>query len=165
MSFIPTLGTMIFGLIAGGWLITDRPMTQILKRLLLAGVIGLTAGWLLDATAICPNVKRIWTPSWTLFSGGWCFLLMAGFYWIMDVCEYRRGAFWLTVIGMNSIAAYLIAHLFDGFLSRNLTTHLGTGFFALLGESYEPLLHGAAVLLLYWLILYWMYRKRLFLKI
>jgi predicted acyltransferase len=66
---------------------------------------------------------------------------------------------------MNSIAAYMIAHLFDAFIFKNLATHLGSGFFAVMGEAYAPLFHGAAVLLIYWLMLFWMYRKKLFLKI
>jgi predicted acyltransferase len=165
LSFVPTLATMILGLIAGDWLKADRPAAQTLKRLLLAGGAGLAAGWLLDVIGICPNVKRIWTPSWVLFSGGWCFLFMAAFYWVVDVQGRQRWAFWLIVIGMNSIAAYMIAHLFDAFIFKNLATHLGSGFFAVMGEAYAPLFHGAAVLLIYWLMLFWMYRKKLFLKI
>ena len=165
LSFIPTLGTMILGLAAGNWLIADRPAPETLKRLLVAGGIGLAAGWLLDAAGLCPNVKRIWTPSWTLFSGGWCFLLMAGFYWLIDVRGWRRWAFWLVVVGTNSIAAYMIAHLFDAFIFANLTIHLGPEFFAMFGEAFKPLFHGAAVLLSYWLILFWMYRNKVYIKI
>jgi len=62
-------------------------------------------------------VKRIWTPCWTLFSGGLCFLFLAGFCWIVETRGYRKWAFPLIVIGMNSMAAYLIAHLFDRFIS------------------------------------------------
>jgi predicted acyltransferase len=110
-------------------------------------------------------VKRIWTPSWVLYSGGWCFLLLAGFYWVIDVVKVRCWAFPLVVIGVNSIAAYMIAHLFDAFIARSLTTHLGAGLFQIMGAAYQPLLHGAATLLVMWLILYWMYRRKLFLKI
>jgi predicted acyltransferase len=66
---------------------------------------------------------------------------------------------------MNSIAAYCSDHLFDDFFSKNLTTHLGPNFFGLLGDAYEPFLHGAATLLVAWLILFWMYRRKLFLRI
>jgi len=110
-------------------------------------------------------VKRIWTPSWTLFSGGWCFLLLAAFYWVMEVRGWRRWAFPLVVIGMNSIAAYCSDHLFDDFIYKNLTTHLGTRFFAAFGPGYEVLAHGAAQLLVAWLLLFWMYRRKIFLRI
>ena len=64
-----------------------------------------------------------------LFSGGWCLLLLAGFYLIMDVWNRRSWAFPLVVVGMNSIAAYLIAHLFVEFISKTLPLHLGRQFF------------------------------------
>ncbi|MCW5559799.1 MAG: DUF5009 domain-containing protein, partial [Verrucomicrobiae bacterium] len=107
----------------------------------------------------------IWTPSWVLYSGGWCFLLLAGFYAVIDLAGVGGWSFPLRVIGMNSIAANSMAHLFDGFLARNLKTHLGKDFFAFAGQAYEPFFHGAAVLGLLWLILYWMYHRKIFLRI
>lgn len=157
LSFIPTLGTMILGLVAGRWLRASSPEIPY-RRFLAAGAIGLAAGALLHYAGICPVVKRIWTPSWTLFSGGACFLLLAAF------CRMKAW-FPLVVIGTNSIAAYLIAHLFDEFITRSFRTHLGNGVFQVFGPAYQPLLLGSAVLLAFWLILFWMYRRKLFLKI
>jgi predicted acyltransferase len=164
LSFIPTLGTMILGLIAGRWLRASAPRIP-MQRLLIAGVIGIAAGLLLHFTGICPVVKRIWTPSWTLFSGGACFLLLALFSWVIDVKGYRKWAFPLIVIGVNSIAAYMIAHLFEHFLISSFRTNVGVNAFRIFGAGLEPLLLGFAVLLSYWLILFWMYRRKLFLKI
>ncbi len=110
-------------------------------------------------------VKRIWTPSWVLYSGGWCFLFLAGFYAVIDLWGLRLWAFPLRVIGMNSIAAYCMANLFDRFVAKNLRIHLGENVFKVFGEGYAPLLHGAGVLLVLWLILLWMYRRKLFLRI
>ena len=67
LSFIPTLGTMVLGLAAGRWLRSASPQIP-MKRLLMAGAIGIASGLLLHATGICPIVKRIWTPGWTLFT-------------------------------------------------------------------------------------------------
>jgi len=164
LSFIPTLGTMILGLIAGRWTRASAPAIP-MKKYLWAGVAGISAGLLLHLTGICPVVKRIWTPSWTLFSGGACFLLLAAFCWLIEIKGYRKWAFPLVVIGMNSIAAYLIAHLFDDFISSSFRIHLGEHFFAFLGTGLEPLLHGLAVLGVFWLILDWMYRRKVFLRI
>jgi predicted acyltransferase len=164
LSFIPTLGTMILGLVAGRWLRASAPQIP-MKRLLLAGVIGVAAGLLLHFTGICPVVKRIWTPSWTLFSGGVCFLFLAGFSWIVDVKGYKKWAFPLVVIGMNSIAAYMIAHLFERFIIDSFRINLGPNVFQIFGSGLEPLVQGAAVLLVYWLILFWMYRRKLFLRV
>ncbi len=164
LSFIPTLGTMILGLVAGRWLRASAPQIP-MKRLLLAGVIGVAAGLLLHFTGICPVVKRIWTPSWTLFSGGVCFLFLAGFSWIVDVKGYKKWAFPLVVIGMNSIAAYMIAHLFERFIIDSFRINLGPNVFQIFGSGLEPFVQGAAVLLVYWLILFWMYRRKLFLRV
>ena len=165
LSFIPTLGTMILGLIAGGVLRSARSSPAKVKWLAIAGVISLAAGVALGWLGICPVVKRIWTPSWVLYSGGWCFLLLAAFYAVIDLWNSKRWAFPLVVIGMNSIAAYCIAHLFEGFTATALKTFLGQDAFKLLGNAYEPFVHGAAVLFVLWLLLFWMYRRKIFLRI
>jgi predicted acyltransferase len=165
LSFIPTLGTMILGLIAGNVFRSKREPLSKVKWFVIAGVIGLVSGWLIGRLGICPVVKRIWTPSWVLFSGGWCFLLMAAFYTLIDVKGLKRWAFPLVVIGMNSIAAYCIAELLPGFFSATLKTHLGQNSFKVVGEAYEPLLLGGCVLVVYWVILFWMYRRKIFLRI
>ena len=165
LSFIPTLGTMILGLIAGGVLRASRSASAKVKWLIIAGALSLLAGVALNWLGICPVVKRIWTPSWVLFSGGWCFLFLAGFYLLMDVLNYKRWAFALVVIGMNSIAAYCIDHLCEDFIRENLTTNLGKHFYELFGQAYAPLFFGALTLLAFWLMLYWMYRRKLFLRI
>lgn len=165
LSFIPTLGTMILGLIAGGIVRSDRAARAKVKWLAAAGVIGLVAGAALGWLGVCPVVKRIWTPSWTLFSGGWCFLLLAGFYVLADIWGRKKLVFPLVVIGMNSIAAYCMAHLIEGFIVSSFRTYLGADAFKVLGAPYESLLRGAAVLLVFWLILYWMHRRKIFLRI
>jgi heparan-alpha-glucosaminide N-acetyltransferase len=164
LSFIPTLGTMILGLAAGRWFRAFAPKIPI-KRFVIAGVIGIAAGLLLHFTGICPIVKRIWTPAWTLFSGGICFLFLAAFSWVIDVKGFRKWSFPLVVVGVNSIAAYLIAHLFEDFIKSSLHIHLGSRLFQIFGTAYEPFLLGFAVLLMYWVLLFWMYRRKIFLKI
>ena len=165
LSFIPTLATMILGLLAGGVLRRTGSGPMKVAWLAIAGCIGLACGWGLGELGICPVVKRIWTPSWVLYSGGWCFLFLAALFAVLDIAKVRFWAFPLRVIGMNSIAAYCMAGLFESFIARNLTTHLGDKPFAVAGHAFEPLLHGAGVLLVLWLILFWMYRRKLFLRI
>ena len=69
------------------------------------------------------------------------------------------------MIGTNSIAAYLIAHLWDGFIERTLVTHLSAGIFHIVRTGFEPLLKGAAILLILWLFLAWMERRKIFLRV
>ena len=164
LSFIPTLGTLLLGLQAGQWFRAAAPRIPV-KRFFVAGALLVAAGLLLHFTGICPIVKRIWTPSWTLFSGGVCFFFVAAFSWIIDVKGYRRWAFPLVVVGMNSIAAYLMAHLWEDFIVSSLHIHLGDQVFRIFGAGLEPFMVGVAVMTIYWLLLYWMYRRKLFLRI
>jgi heparan-alpha-glucosaminide N-acetyltransferase len=165
LSFIPTLGTMLLGLIAGGWLRGEGGPRGKLGRLILAGVVGVALGLALDRLGICPIVKRIWTPSWVLFSGGICFGVLGVLYALIDLTGYTGWTYPLRVIGRNSIAAYCLAHLIDDFLRSSFRTHLGKDIFHHWGNAYEPLASGAAILLVYWLILFWMDRRRIYLKV
>src|SRR5690242_21617132 len=116
----------------------------------------LGAARVLDVTGVCTVVKKNSTPSWVLFSWGWSFLLLAGFYLVMDAARLRAWAFPLVVVGMNSIAAYVIAHLWVKFIEQALPRHFGRRWMTAAGAAYEPLIWGAAVLLVEWLILWWM---------
>ena len=134
LSFIPTLGTMILGLAAGRWFRESAPVIPI-KRFVAMGAALIATALLLHALGVGPIVKRIWTPSWVLFSGGMCFLLLAAFSEIIDVKGYRKWAFPLVVVGMNSIAAYLIAHMRERFVLSSLAIHLGHRTFQVLGDG------------------------------
>jgi predicted acyltransferase len=164
LSFIPTVGTMLLGLAAGRWLRSSEPAIP-MKRFLQAGAALIAVALLLHFGHICPIVKRIWTPAWTLFSGGVCFLFLAAFSWVIEVKNRRGWAFPLAIVGMNSIAAYLIAHLWEDFIVNSFHIHLGQRPFAILGLGLQPLLLGIAVMLAYWLVLYWMFKRKLFLRI
>lgn len=165
LSFIPTLGTMILGLLTGEWLKSSRTHLEKLKGMAAAGVALIAAGWLLHVAGICPVVKRIWTPAFTLWSGGIVVLMLAAFYALMELKGWVKWAFPLMIVGMNSIAAYIMAHTMEGYLMSALKTHLGEAAFGVLGEGLRPVLMGASVLLIFWLILYWMFRKRILIRI
>jgi predicted acyltransferase len=166
LSFIPTLGTMILGLFAGKVLKSDKSQQEKIKFFVTSGVILLLAGVVLYFTGINPIVKRIWTPAWTIFSGGICFLFLAFFYTVVDVWQKRKWSFFLMVIGVNSIAAYVIA---DGgmrsFIADSLYIHLGQQYDQVFGLPYATVVKGIIVLFLMWLILYWMYKRKIFIKI
>ena len=165
LSFIPTLGTMLLGLLAGRKLKTATTDQSRLKFFITVGLALLAVGLAVHFAGINPLVKRIWTPAWTLFSGGWCFLLLAFFYLVIDVAGFKNYAFPLLVIGINSIAAYLIADGFSPFISKSFAIHLGPTYHHIFGLPYATLVKGTLVLLVEWWILYWMYRNKIFLKI
>jgi predicted acyltransferase len=210
LSFVPTLGTMILGLIAGGWLrgrgeeagtrsqgiavANTNPKSKIqnpksahsplrtIASFIVTGLVLITLGLLAHGAMqvpyakgwenvvftndpLCPCVKRIWTPSWTLYSGGWCFILLAGFYALIDAARVSSWSFPLRVIGANSIAAYILAHGPDRFIRDSLMVHFGSHWMDAFGAAYQPLLIGGAVLAIEWLILYWLYRQRIHIRI
>ena len=120
---------------------------------------------MLDAAGICPSVKRIWTPSWAIFSAGWTCLLLAGFYGAIDIKGHRGWSFPLLVVGMNSIAMYCMAHLFEHFIRDSLKIHLGRHVFEMFGTAYAPIMERVAILFVLWLICLWMYTRKIFLRI
>jgi predicted acyltransferase len=165
LSFIPTLATMILGLIAGQWLRSFSIGTILLKKLVVTAAILFAIAVLLDLTGINPIVKRIWTPAWTLFSGGWCFLLLAAFYFVVDL-KHKKGWFtMLIIIGSNSIAAYLLADTLTGFIRHSFEIHLGSEYDLLFGSPYRTLVSGLMILLVEIWILRSMYKKKIFIKI
>jgi heparan-alpha-glucosaminide N-acetyltransferase len=165
LNFIPTLGTMILGLIAGRVLQAGAGRWSTARSLTFMGVAFLASGWFLDRVGICPIVKWIWTPSWVLFSGGWCFMLLAAFHAAVDLLDNRRSAFPLIVIGANSIVAYLLAELYPAFAFNGLHRLVGIEPFTIFGAAYEPAVYGSVIVLGYWLVLFGMYRRRLFLRV
>ena len=165
LNFIPSLATMIFGMIVGRLLRDDIALTQKLKRLVIFGVAGIVLGKTVDFVGLCPIVKRVWTPSWALFSGGWVVLLLALFVAVVEWRGWKRWVFPLVVAGMNPITLYCMWQLMGGWVRDNLRIHLGQQIFESFGKVYAPIFERSATLLVFWLILWWMYRRRIFLRI
>lgn len=165
INFIPSLATMLFGLMCGELIRSSRSHRQKLKILALAGVSGLILGQVLNLTGVCPIVKRIWTPSWALFSTGWCCLILAALYGVIDVLNWRKWAFPLVVVGMNSIAIYVMGMTLKSWAGKTLQTHLGPDIFKLFGDTCVPMVQHTLVGLMFWLACYWMYRQKFFVRI
>jgi predicted acyltransferase len=165
LNFIPSLATMIFGLLAGGVLKSDRAGKDKLRVLIIYGLSGVILGALLHLLGICPLVKRIWTPTWAIYSAGWVTLMLAGLYYVIDLKGYRRWTFPFVVVGMNSIAMYVLVHVTVEYISGALRIHLGSRAFECPSPAFAPITVGAATLVILWLILFWMYRRRIFLRI
>lgn len=186
LNFIPSIATMIFGVLAGQWLRTENTARVKVQALFLIGVLAIVAGTALDGS-VCPIVKRIWTPSWAIFSAGWTLLLLALFYTVIDGAGYRRWAFPLVVVGANSIAIYMMSQLMKPFVLRMVTVHLVPLWKALASSEradgwvyqvsgihlrpepfsglHGPIFERLAVLAVFWLTCLWMYRQRIFIKI
>lgn len=132
---------------------------RVVRNLLLAGavLIGISLLWSLQM----PIIKRVWTGSMTLFSGGLCFLLMGLFYYWIDYKGHTNGLNWLKIYGMNSITAYILGEVVN---FRCIAASVSYGLEQYMGDYYAVWLSFANYLIVF-LILRMMYKHRVFLKI
>ena len=161
LNFVPSLVTMLMGLMCGERLRREGSSKKKLRDLVVVGVALTTAGMLLGLGA-CPIVKRIWTPSWTIWSGGIVILMLAGFYAIVDVAGWRKWGVPLTIVGMNSILVYLLFQLSSPWIRETLARHTNPEWFT---GTYGPMVGRGGVLLVIWLLCWWLWRQKVFLRI
>ncbi|HEX4142520.1 MAG TPA: DUF5009 domain-containing protein [Pirellulales bacterium] len=161
LNFIPSIATMLLGLMAGELLRGAQTQRRKVLWLIAGGAVCLAAGLGLGLT-IVPIVKKIWTPSWALVSGAAALWLLAVMYWVIDVRGFRRWAYPLVVVGANSILMYLMSQLMTGWIFTNLKITFGSAAF---DGTYGPIVHRVAVLAVLWMICFWLYRQRVFIKI
>ncbi|MBZ5857183.1 acyltransferase family protein [Flavihumibacter profundi] len=158
---LPALCLAIMGSIAGD--VLSEPGIAAyskLKNLLLFGVICIGIGlvWNLHF----PINKRLWSSSFIMLTGGMSFLLLSLFYWVIDILQFKKWAFFFVVIGMNSITIYLAYHFIDfGFTSKLLFE----GLYVNSPEAWHLVFQSLGALVLVWVFLYILYRKKIFVKI
>jgi predicted acyltransferase len=156
----PALCLTILGSLAGDILRSDRKESRKVMILLLSGLacIGIGHLWGLHFRIS----RRLWTSSFILVSGGWAFIFMTFFYWLIDVMKYQKWAFFFKVIGVNSLATYLLYHFIDYFKSSYM---IFFGLYASTPEPWHEVFEAIGALILVWLTLYFLYRKKIFLKV
>ncbi len=165
INFIPSLATMLIGLMCGELLRTSLLGIKKLGLIAAAGMAGIALGMLLDASGVCPSVKRIWTPAWALYSSGICCLILAGLYGVVDVLGFRAWTWPLMIVGVNSIAVYMMSQLLKPWMARTLETHFGSRVFTWAGPLWEPTVAACLVGLCFWIVCWWMYRQKIFVRI
>ncbi len=154
---LPTISTTIVGMLLGELLMTNRSTASKMKTIGMVGLSGVVLGWALNP--VIPIVMKIWTTSYGLASAGFACLMFLVFYWLVDVRGYRKLAFPFLVIGMNAVAIYMSESIIPWSNIVAIFTHSLGG---TLG-SFTPLFHAIAVLTIEWLVLYWMYERKIFL--
>lgn len=159
LSGLGFAATVLMGVLAGHVLRSALSPYRKFLCLILSGVGCVLAGWVWGLAF--PVVKHLWTSSFVLFSGGLCLLLLAVFYLIIDIWGKRRWAFVFKVIGMNAIVVYMATRLFD---FRILSDIFLDGLERFLGNGF-PLVQAVGGFGVVWLILYFMYKQRIFIKI
>lgn len=162
--------TALLGVLAGQVLMSEAQPWAKVRRLLGLGIACLALGWIWGYVLPSPLrfavIKNRWTSSFVLIAGGWSFLLLGLFYLVVDLWRVRRWAFFFKVIGANAIFAYMATALFSWqrqVFRQAAEVFLG-GLQPYVGRWYETLVALGAFMVL-WLILYWMYRKKTFVKI
>jgi predicted acyltransferase len=161
INAISSTATILFGVLAGELLRREWPASRKLLLLGLAGVSGIALG--LALSPLIPINKKIWTASFTLFAGGCTSLLLLVFYGIIDVLHWRRWTFPLVVVGMNSIAIYVVAGVFGSNIRRAWESFLGVPLHEV--PLAAPVILAALTVVGEWLFCYWLYRRRIFFKV
>jgi predicted acyltransferase len=160
---IPTTAHTMWGVLAGQVLRGVLPARQKIRTLAVAGLIGVAAGYALNP--LTPIIKRICTSSFVIVSGGWCLLALAVSYWLVDVKGKRSGAKFFAIVGMNPIFIYLFQETGGARWLDRLVRPFTTGFFGWTGHLPAEMLTSAGAWALMWLMCYWLYKKRILIKI
>ncbi len=161
---VSSTATILFGLLTGQLLRSGLTSLNKLAILTLVGLLGLAAGWLLSGGVGAwypppvPMIKRLWTASFCLWAAGWTFLMLAFFYLVIDVIGFRWWSFPFIVVGMNSIAMYVIATLFRQPITRGIRLY----FF---NPDTWPVWTAVVVMLIEWWWCFFLYRRKVFFKV
>ncbi len=163
LSTLPAIAATLCGVLTGQWLDSNRSTTQKVTRMFAAGATALVAGevW----SAWFPINKNLWTSSYVLFTAGCALLCLAVFYWITDIRQHRG---WWTlpfvIFGTNAIAAYVLSELlgipfgWQDFIFQHCFAHV-------FSPPMASLLYSLTIVGLCFLPVWWMYRRRIFLKV
>ena len=159
---VSAISTALIGTLAGDFVRRkDISSARRSGLLLAAGVAFAFAAWALDG--ILPVNKKLWSPTFVLAAGGYSLILFSVFFWICDVRRWRAWAFPLRVVGMNSIAIYFLVRIVPvrpvvDFFFGGILSNLPKG-------AWPNLFVAAASLAIWWCILLFLYRKKVFFKV
>lgn len=162
-STLPAIGTALLGMFTGEFLLSDylrdKPYRKVVY-LVIAAVLLMIIGKVWNI--VFPINKNLWTSSFVCFVGGLSLLLFSIFYLIIDVLEFRKWAFVFVVIGMNPITIYLTERIVN---FRAASKFFFGGFTAILPGTWAPFIDGIGITAVAWVFLYFLYKKKIFLKI
>lgn len=150
--------TVLLGAFAGRILQADQPVRRRLIALIAAGVTCAAAGWIWSYWL--PLNRHLWTSSMILWSGGLSFLLVAAFYWVIDVAGYKRWSLPLVILGANALVAYVLDEVFGRVISDTLVLNLAHQF----SQPYNELIRATGEVGLMWLLVWYLYQKRTFVR-
>jgi heparan-alpha-glucosaminide N-acetyltransferase len=160
LNFIASTVWTLSGVWVGRLLMGNRTDREKMKLLIASMVLAFAFG--LTLRPWIPMIKQLCTPSFILYSLGWVLFMLICFYWIVEIRGWRRPVFPLLVVGMNSIFIYSLGEVLRPWLDRAVGVF--TFHFGLMG-SFAPVAQSCAVLLVMWYLCYWLYKRRIFLRL
>lgn len=160
---IPTTAHTIWGVLAGQWIMSDRSPAKKVRVLALTGAAAVVAGFAL--TPVSPMIKRICTGSFVIASGGFCLLMLAFSYWLIDVKRIRAWAVFFNIVGMNSLFIYLFTQTGGTSWLAHLVEPFAKGFLGWTGELPTEIIISLAAWALLWAMCFWLYRRKILIKI
>ncbi|MFH1964236.1 MAG: DUF5009 domain-containing protein [Acidobacteriota bacterium] len=161
LNAVPATVTIISGMMVGRVVGSTWPAKRIMQILAAAGFSGIVLGFMLSP--LIPIIKHIWTASFTLYSAGIIILGLLLVYWMVEVKKWTRWTYIPVVVGMNSIFAYIIFQL-----ARGSVEDAVMAFIRPLAEAMGPwgeVFHSLLSLAVIWYVLYFFYKRRIFLKV
>jgi len=160
---VPTAAFSIWGVLTGLVLQSDRTYKQKIRILVIAGIIGIIAG--LAMSSITPFIKKIGTSSIILETGGWCLVLMAFSYWLIDIKKIQKVPKFFAIVGMNPLFIYLFCQVGGGKFLAHIAKPFTYGLFFWSGETFIAYMNGLLTWFLLWYICYFLYKNKIFIKI
>lgn len=160
---IPTAAHTIWGVCAGQLLIGTHSDKRKLLVLLGAGIACLLIGY--GFSPVTPIIKKISTSTFVFASGGWSLIALALCYWLIDIKKYQRGTLFFAVVGMNPLFIYLFVHIGGADLLNKTILPFSNALFSWTGELGAQIMLSCIVLFALWYICYWMYKKKVFIRI
>jgi len=160
---VPTTAHTMWGVLAGCVLKSSRTHWNKIKTLVIPGVIGVIIGFSLNP--VDPIIKRICTASFVIVSGGFCLLALALSYWLIDVKGWKKWAIFFNIVGMNPLFIYLFTNSYGAEWFHRIAQPFTMGLFGWAGQLTGEIVTSVVVWGMLWYVCYWLYKKRIFIKI
>jgi len=163
INVLPTTAFTIWGVVAGTVLRSDRTNMKKIRVLLIAGLIGVVIGYALDP--VIPIIKKICTVSFMLVGGGWSLIALAVSFWVIDVKRIQKIPTFFVIVGMNPLFLYLFAQMGGGDFISYMIKPIVMGLFGWTGAWPVQLMTAATTWAALWYLCYWLYKRKIFIKI
>ena len=163
INALPTTAHTMWGVLAGMVLKSSRTDFNKIKILLIAGVIGVVLGYAMNP--VTPIIKRICTTSFVIVSGGWSLVALAFSYWLVDVKKVHKIPKFFAIVGMNPLFIYIFVHTGGAGWLKDIVKPFTHGLFCWTGELAAQIITASIVWFLLWYICYFMYKRKIFIKI